>query len=133
MDLSKNRLTGNNIELLIQYYGGNLSQLEILKLSNNFIRDFKCLETLKEFKNFPDGRDAVSLGQTTPLINLDLSENHVTEVKGYRQNIFERMLPFLEVLDGFDPDLNDDNSENDLELEEYDLGDRYNGGHIYSQ
>lgn len=80
LDLSDNRLTEEDIYLLIQYYGGNRSRLEMLKLSNNYIRDFKSLEVLKDFKNLPDGRDAVSLGQTPPLINLDLSGNPVTEV-----------------------------------------------------
>ena len=42
------------------------------------------------------------------------------------------MLPGLEVLDGCDPEGNEVNSENDQEAEEYDIGDRADGGDVIS-
>ena len=42
------------------------------------------------------------------------------------------MLPELEVLDGLDPEGNEVNSENEQEAEEYDIGDRADGGDVIS-
>lgn len=65
------------------------------------------------------------------LINLDIGGNPVNEAEDYRRRMFE-MLPGLEVLDGCDPEGNEVNSENDQEAEEYDIGDRADGGDVIS-
>jgi hypothetical protein len=69
-----------------------------LKLANNKIQNLDDLKTLSSFKN---------------LKNLDLEENAVTKIEGYRNKVFG-LLPQLEVLDGHDAENNSVvSSEND--------------------
>lgn len=95
-----------------------------LKLSNNLIRDFENLMPLAAFR--------ADVNTPQVLLNLDLGGNPVTDVERYRERIFEGLLPELEVLDGLDPEGNEVNSENDQEAEEYDIGDRADGGDVIS-
>ncbi|CDW74758.1 acidic leucine-rich nuclear phosphoprotein 32 family member a [Stylonychia lemnae] len=115
LELQDNRLTGVEIPQIVEVYGDTL---ECLKLSNNLIRDFQLLSPLKD----------ISPGV---LINLDLSNNPVTEIVCYRDQVFE-LLPDLEILDGLDREGNEINSENDQECEEYDIGDKEDGGAVMS-
>ena len=61
-----------------------------LKLANNKIQNLDDLKTLSSFKN---------------LKNLDLEENAVTKIEGYRNKVFG-LLPQLEVLDDHDAENN---------------------------
>lgn len=67
------------------------------------------------------------------MLNLDLSGNPLTDVEGFKERVFGDLLPDLEVLDGLDPEGNEVNSENEQEAEEYDIGDRADGGDVMSE
>jgi hypothetical protein len=77
------------------------------------------------------------MGDVTKLRSLDLQGNPVSEVKGYRDEVFALIGPKcgqFEVLDGEDREGEEVNiSENlDQEGEEYDMGDRADGGEVLS-
>lgn len=112
LDLSNNRLNGQNLSAINQY-----KSLENLKLANNFIRNFNYLQPLSNIES---------------LLSLDLSANPVTEVNDYREQIFE-LIPTLESLDGLDKEGNEVVSENGSEeMEDYDVGDKVDGGDVLS-
>eukprot|EP00347_Sterkiella_histriomuscorum_P022840 403336952 len=115
LELQDNKLTGVEIPLIVEVYGDTL---EILKLSSNLIRDYDLLKPLTEMAE-------------GVLINLDLSNNPINEIIQYRDQIFD-LLPQLEILDGLDKEGNEINSENDQECEEYDVGDKHDGGAVMS-
>ena len=87
-------MTGKDLQVIPALYSDTL---EFLKLSNNLIRDFEVLGPIWSLQG---------------LINLDMSNNPVTDVESYRERVFERR-PELEVLDGLDREGNEVNSEND--------------------
>lgn len=126
LELSDNRLTGHDIQFLVDTYTKEQQEITLghLKLSNNLIRDFENLLPLAAFR--------ADVNTPQVLLNLDLGGNPVTDVERYRERIFEGLLPELEVLDGLDPEGNEVNSENDQEAEEYDIGDRADGGDVIS-
>ena len=99
LELSDNRLTGQNLSMIAQY-----KTLETVKLGNNLIRNFDFVKNLAKCEN---------------LINIDLVSNPVTEVNDFREQMFE-IIPTLEVLDGLDKENNEVCSENSAEVEEYD-------------
>lgn len=63
----------------------------MLRLTNNIISNLKEIEKLKPLEN---------------LVHLDLIGNPLTELNNYYDKIF-KILPTLEILDGYDPDGNE--------------------------
>ena len=96
IEAAENQLTGSSLAELQQFSGS----LQVLKLANNRIANIDEIVHLTSFKK---------------LENLDLVENPITKVDGYRQKIFEK-LPQLKVLDGRDQD---DNSVQSSDEDEY--------------
>ena len=82
IEAAENQLTGSSLAELQQFSGS----LQVLKLANNRIANIDEIVHLTSFKK---------------LENLDLVENPITKVDGYRHKIFEK-LPQLKVLDGRD-------------------------------
>lgn len=96
LELSDNRIS-NGLQFL-----NTSPKLTHLHLSGNKIKDLETLEALKEFKS---------------LKNLDLYNNEVTSVDGYRTKVFA-LCPSLNYLDGFDQD---DREADDSDGEEDEL------------
>jgi len=108
LELAENQLTGAELLHLTKY----AESLHTLKIASNRISSLKDLEPLKELKC---------------LKNLDLENNEVTKVEGYKAKVWE-MIPSLEVLDNFDKEgcevLSDDEDygeEDEQELDEEQL------------
>lgn len=78
MELSDNRVSGG-LQVL-----KDCSNLMILNLSNNKIKDMETLEPLKDL---------------TTLKSIDLYRNEITQIEEYREKVFN-LLPGLSYLDG---------------------------------
>jgi len=107
MELAENQLTGAEIKHLTKY----ASTLEVLKLASNKITDIKDVEQLSCFKK---------------LKNLDLENNDVTKVDGYKEKIWALFEgASLEILDNhnkageeaFSEDLDEDDYGSSLDDE----------------
>lgn len=106
LDLSENKISGGFGILK------KSKKLYHLALVDNSIQNLSPLQDLKKMKN---------------LRVLDLTDNEVTKIKGYRRKVFQ-MLPQLIYLDGVDRSGNhygdrdtedeDDSDEDDEEVEE---------------
>lgn len=82
IEAAENQITGAELSNLQKYS----DTLVVLKLANNRILNIDEIKTLSSFKK---------------LKNLDLGQNPITKIEGYRDKIFA-LLPELEVLDGHD-------------------------------
>jgi Leucine-rich repeat (LRR) protein len=107
MELAENQLTGAEIKHLTKY----ASTLEVLKLASNKITDIKDVKQLSCFKK---------------LKNLDLENNDVTKVDGYKEKIWALFEgASLEILDNhnkageeaFSEDLDEDDYGSSLDDE----------------
>lgn len=72
--MTDNRLAGAELKNLLKY-----PNLKVIKFANNQVKEISEVEVLKP------------LGQ---LMSIDLSENPVSQVEGYKQKMFE-MFPDL--------------------------------------
>lgn len=79
LELAENQITGGELKHLKKY----AESLEVLKLASNKIISFSDLDVLKDLKC---------------LKNLDLANNQVTEVAGYKDHVWA-MIGTLEILD----------------------------------
>lgn len=105
IEAAENQITGAELSNLQKYS----DTLVVLKLANNRILNIDEIKTLSSFKK---------------LKNLDLGQNPITKIEGYRDKIFA-LLPELEVLDGHDKEnqsvLSDINQDSYGEEGEHDL------------
>ena len=105
IEAAENQITGAELSNLQKYS----DTLVVLKLANNRILNIDEIKTLSSFKK---------------LKNLDLGQNPITKIEGYRDKIFA-LLPELEVLDGHDREnqsvLSDFNQDSYGEEGEHDL------------
>ncbi len=103
LELNDNKLTGKDLKIIYDVY----PELKKLKIANNNIKTFEEVEPLKEMKE---------------LRYLDLGNNPIAQEEGYKHKMWEAF-SHLEVLDGFDKDGNEVESEEEAD----DYGDEEEG------
>lgn len=78
--MTDNRLGGAELEYMTKY-----KKLKIIKFANNLVKEISEIAVLKDLEH---------------LMSIDLSENPVCQVEGYKEKMFE-IFPKLEVTQPF--------------------------------
>ncbi len=96
--MTDNSLAGSELKHLTKY-----TNMKVIKFANNKVKDLSEIEALKPLTN---------------LLSLDLNENPVCNVTGYKEAVFG-MFPELQLLDGLDKEGNEMFSEDEEEDDDY--------------